>query len=52
MRGTVSFLYRLWKDHSGAMVSEVVVILAIVGTLLVGTLILVEGSFSQAISGL
>ena len=48
MRGTARFLKRFWKDQSGATVSEVIVILAFVGTLLVGTLILVEGSISQA----
>ncbi len=52
MRGKVSFLYRLWKDHSGATPSEVVIVLAIFGTWLVGTLILVEGSISLAIDNL
>ncbi len=47
MRGTASFLNRFWKDQSGATVSEVIVILAIVGTLVVGTNILMEGSISQ-----
>ncbi len=42
MRGTVSFLNRFWKDQSGATVSEVFVILAIVGTLVVGTKIAVR----------
>ncbi len=52
MRGTASFLKRFWADQSGATPPEVVIVLAIFGTWLVGTLILVEGSFSQAISGL
>ncbi len=52
MRGTVSFLHRFWEDQSGAIPSEVVIVLAIVGTCLVGTLILVEGSISLVIDNL
>ncbi len=52
MRGTASFLKRFWADQSGATPPEVVIVLAIVGTLLVSTLILVEGSISLVIDNL
>ena len=52
MRGTVSFLHRFWADQSGATPPEVVIVLAIAGTWLVGTLILVEGSIALAIDNL
>ncbi len=34
MRKTASFLYRLWKDHSGASAPEVAIMIAIFGVLL------------------
>ncbi len=52
MTGTVSFLHRFWADQSGSTPSEVVIVLAIVGTCLVGTLILVESSISLVIDNL
>ncbi len=34
MRGTASFLYRLWKNQSGATPEEVAITIAIFGVLL------------------
>ena len=52
MRNTVSFLYRLWKDHSGATRFESVITLVIFGAVLAGTMILVEDSISLVIDNL
>ena len=52
MRGKVSFLYRLWKDHSGATPFESVITLVIFGAALAGAIILVEDSISLALDNL
>ncbi len=52
MRGTASFLYRLWKDHSGATTFESVISLVIFGAVLAGVMILVEDSISLVIDNL
>ena len=43
MRGTVSFLVRLWKDHSGATPQEVAITIAIFGVILARTVIKASG---------
>ncbi len=40
MRGTASFLKRFWKDQGGGTLSDVVIVLAMVGAGLVGIIIL------------
>ncbi len=52
MRGKVSFLYRLWKDHSGATTFESVISLLIFGAVLTAVMILVEDSISLVINNL
>ena len=52
MRGKASFLYRLWKDHSGATPIESVITLVIFGAVLTGAMILVEDSISLVIDNL
>jgi Flp pilus assembly pilin Flp len=34
MRGTAAYLYRLWKEHSGATPAEVAIMIAFAGVIL------------------
>ena len=49
---TASFLKRFWKDQSGATLSEIVIIVALIGVALAGAAILLSGSIAQAINDL
>ncbi len=44
---TASFLKRFWKDQNGAALSEIVIILVIIGVGLTAAAILVKSSISQ-----
>ncbi len=51
MRKTVSFLTRLWDDQSGAAAAEYVIILAIIGSALAVSMLLLSGAIAGGIEG-
>ncbi len=44
---TASFVNRFWRDQSGAALSEIVIIVVLIGVGLAGAAILVKSSISQ-----